>query len=140
MLLGIGALVLYRRFITFLNNQKVAVQMERVEREKSEELNQQKLNFFTFLSNEFKTPITLIMAEIDELIQSNQAWRADSATNYGVIKKNAKRLQVLIDQITELRKTGSELQKVHLADLDIIAFVKETVQGFDPFLQSRHYP
>lgn len=137
-LIGIGILLLYRRFITFLNNQKVAVQMERVEREKSEELNQQKLNFFTFLSNEFKTPITLIMAEVDELIQSNQAWQSDSATNYGVIKKNAKRLQTLIDQITELRKAGSDLQRVYLTDLDIVAFVKETVQGFDPFLQAKH--
>ena len=138
LLLGIGALLLYRRFITLLHNQKVAVQLERVEREKSEELNQQKLNFFTFLSNEFKTPITLIMAEIDELIQSNQAWRADSATNYGVIKKNAKRLEVLIDQITELRKTGSDLQKIHLTDVDIVAFVKETLRGFDPLVQARH--
>lgn len=137
-LLGIGALLLYRRFITFLNNQKVAVRMERIERQKSEGLNQQKLNFFTFLSNEFKTPITLIMAEIDELMQANQARRSDSATNYGVIKKNARRLQSLIDQITELRKTGSEPQKVYLTDADIIAFLKETVQGFDPLLQSRH--
>lgn len=134
---GVGGLLLYRRFITFLNNQKVAVRIERVEREKSEELNQQKLNFFTFLSNEFKTPITLIMAEVDELIQSNQAWRTDSATNYGVIKRNAKRLQTLIDQITELRKTGTELQKVYLTDSDIVAFVKETVKSFDPLLQSR---
>ncbi len=137
-LLGVLALLLYRRFITFLNQQKVAVQMERIEREKSEELNQQKLNFFTFLSNEFKTPITLIMAEIDELIHSNRAWQADSATNYGVIRKNAKRLHTLIDQITELRKTGHEPQKVHLTETDIIAFVKETMQGFAPLLQARH--
>ncbi len=137
-LLGIGALLLYRYFITFLHNQKVAVQMERVERAQSEELNQQKLNFFTFLSNEFKTPITLIMAEIDELIQSNQVWGANSATNYGVIKKNAKRLSVLIDQITELRQTGSEPQKIQLTDADIISFIKETVHGFDPLIQVRH--
>lgn len=138
LLLGIAALLLYRRFIMFLNNQKMAVQMARVEREKSLELNQQKLNFFTFLSNEFKTPITLIMAEIDELIQSNQAWRSDSATNYSVIKNNAKRLQAIIDQITELRKAENESPKVNLTDLDIIAFVKETVQGFNSLLQSRH--
>ena len=42
--------------------------MERVERQKSEGLNQQKLNFFTFLSNEFKTPITLIIAQIDDAV------------------------------------------------------------------------
>ena len=138
LLLGIAALLLYRRFITFLNRQKLAVQMERVDREKSEELNQQKLNFFTFLSNEFKTPITLIMAEIDELIHSNRAWQADTATNYGVIRKNAKRLHTLIDQITELRKTGNKSQKVQLTEADIIAFVKETVQGFAPLLQARH--
>ncbi|MBD2755148.1 two-component regulator propeller domain-containing protein [Spirosoma validum] len=138
LLLGVGALLAYRRFITFLNNQKMAVQMARVEREKSTELNQQKLNFFTFLSNEFKTPITLIMAEIDELIQSNQAWRSDSATNYSVIKNNAKRLKAIIDQITELRKAEHESPKVNLTDLDVVAFVKETVQGFNSLLQSRH--
>ncbi|MBD2703560.1 helix-turn-helix domain-containing protein [Spirosoma sp. BT702] len=136
-LIGIGLLVLYRRVITYLNHQKVAVQMERVEREKSRELNQQKLNFFTFLSNEFKTPITLIIAEIDELIQNNQAWRADSATNYGIIKNNARRLQALIDQITELRKTGHEIQKIHLVDADVITFIKETLKGFDPLLRAR---
>jgi ligand-binding sensor domain-containing protein/AraC-like DNA-binding protein/CheY-like chemotaxis protein len=136
-LFGIGLLVLYRRVITYLNRQKMAVQMERVEREKSRELNQQKLNFFTFLSNEFKTPITLIIAEIDELIQNNQAWRADSATNYSIIKNNARRLQALIDQITELRKTGHEIQKIHLVDADIIAFIKETLKGFDPLLRAR---
>lgn len=138
LLLGIGALLLYRRFITFLHNQKVAMQLERIERKQSEELNQQKLNFFTFLSNEFKTPITLIMAEIDQLIQLGQGWRPDSATNYSVIKKNAKRLEVLIDQITELRKTGSELQKIQATDADIVTFIKETVHGFDPLMQARH--
>ena len=138
LLLGAVALMLYRRFTAFLNQQKVAVQVERIEREKSEELNQQKLNFFTFLSNEFKTPITLIMAEIDEMIYSNRAWQADSAVNYGVIRKNAKRLHTLIDQITELRKTGNEAQRIHLTEEDIIAFVKETVQGFAPLLQARH--
>ncbi|MEZ0483730.1 two-component regulator propeller domain-containing protein [Fibrella sp. GW2-5] len=137
-LLGIGALLLYRRFITFMNHQKMAVQMERVEREKSHELNQQKLNFFTFLSHEFKTPITLIMAEIDELIHAGQLQRTSSATNYSVIKKNARRLQSLIDQITELRKTGSEQQKVTLTTLDVVGFMKETIHGFDPLLQVRH--
>nr|WP_293839284.1 two-component regulator propeller domain-containing protein [uncultured Arsenicibacter sp.] len=133
----IGALLLYRRFITLLNNQKLEARMARARQEKSEELNQQKLNFFTFLSNEFKTPITLIMAEIDELIRSNQAWRNDSATNYKVIKKNARRLQSLIDQITELRKVGNEHQKLVVSDQDIVLFLKEVVQGVDPLLQSR---
>ena len=132
-----GALVAYRRFITFLNRQKVAVQMERVERQKSEELNQQKLNFFTFLSNEFKTPITLIMAEIDELTQVNRAWQTDSTPNYGIIRKNAKRLHTLIDQITELRKTSHEPQRVNLTEQDVVAFMKKTVQGFAPLFQLR---
>lgn len=137
LLLGIVSLLVYRRFITFMNHQKLAMQMERVEREKGRELNQQKLNFFTFLSNEFKTPITLIIAEIDELIQHNQAWPPKSATNYGFIKKNAHRLQSLIDQIAELRKTDNELQTIHLTDADIISFIKETLRDFDPLLRSR---
>lgn len=137
-LLFIGALWLYRRFITFLNEQKMAVQMERVEREKSTELNRQKLNFFTFLSNEFKTPITLIRAEIDELMQAHQAGKTASAADYGLIQKNARRLEVLIDQITELRKTDSEHGKIQLTDADVVAFVKETLRGFEPLLQTRH--
>jgi hypothetical protein len=37
-----------------------------------------------------------------------------------------------------ITKAGSELQRVNLVELDIITFVEETVQSFDPFLQSRH--
>lgn len=137
-LLFVGALWLYRRFITFLNEQKMAVEMERAEREKSTELNRQKLNFFTFLSNEFKTPITLIRAEIDELMQTNQNGKIASVADYSLIQKNARRLEILIDQITELRKTDSEHGKIQLTNADVVAFVKETLRGFEPLLQSRH--
>lgn len=140
-LLAIGGLWLYRRISHFLSEQQLAVQVERVkrvEREKTEELTQQKLNFFTFLTNELNTPITLIMAEVEGLMRANHTWQTDAAPNYKAIEKNAKRLQILITQITAQHKTPGESAKLDLTDADVVAFIKDTLQGFDPLLQARH--
>ncbi|QEC72037.1 hypothetical protein FSB73_10530 [Arachidicoccus ginsenosidivorans] len=59
---------LYTRFIKFLHQKKTEVQIERIEKEKTKELTQNRLNFFTFISHEFKTPLTLILASIEKLI------------------------------------------------------------------------
>src|SRR5690606_18876301 len=47
----------YTRFVKFLHQKKLEVQIERIEKEKIKELTQNRLNFFTFISHEFKTPL-----------------------------------------------------------------------------------
>ena len=51
---------------------QTSLQFERKEKERTEELNQVKLRFFTNISHEFRTPLTLIIGQIEVLLQSNK--------------------------------------------------------------------
>ena len=131
------AIYYYGRFVRFVNEQKLAVQVERLDKEKNQELNAQKINFFTFVSNEFTSPLTLIVAVIDEIIHAEPLRKEDLNRNVKIIKKNARHLQMLIEQLTAIRKT-SESASNELIELDLVGFVKENLLALQPLILSRN--
>ena len=131
------AIYYYGRFVRFLNEQKLAVQVERLDKEKNQELNAQKINFFTFISNEFKSPLTLIVAVIDEIVHAEPLRKEDLNRNVNIIKKNARHLQMLIEQLTAIRKS-SESTDSELTKLDLVGFIKENLLALQPLITSRN--
>ncbi len=92
--------------------------------EKLNEANESKLRFFTNISHEFRTPLTLIIGHLDELnTQSKKAIKA--------IHANANRLLQLIDQVIDLRKLDQDQMKLMVTELDLIQFVAEVVASFE---------
>lgn len=133
----IGLILLYRAFLIYRNKEKMAIQIERLEREKITEINQHKINFFTYISHEFKTPLTLIIASIDKLL-TDSSGKGGSRFGYNSIKKNAKRLHFLVEQLMEFRKIESDHAKVNYSKGDIILFLKDTFTAFTPlFLKKK---
>lgn len=124
------------RFSRFIQKQRLAVQMEKIEREKMGELNQHRLNFFTFISHEFKTPLTLIIASIDKFFQQNSPALPHCA-ELAAVKKNAGRLQHLIHQLMEFRKTETEHGLPSYKRGDIMLFLKDTVQAYKLLVQEK---
>jgi ligand-binding sensor domain-containing protein/signal transduction histidine kinase/DNA-binding response OmpR family regulator len=103
----------------------------RIEKQKMEELNQHKMNYFTYLSHELKTPLTLILASAEKLTANSMA----GITNgIDIIKLNAKKLHHLIEQLMEFRKVNSDFSALQLVEGDIIAFLKDTFYAFEPLL------
>ena len=81
----------------------LSLEKEREEKERNEELNQAKLRFFTNISHEFRTPLTLIISQIDMLFQSSSL----PPTLYNriiKISKNANRMRNMISELLEFRK------------------------------------
>lgn len=81
---------------------KNKIEIERLEMLQSEEINQMKLRFFINISHEFRTPLTLILSPIDELIENNTD--PDKLQQLQVIKKNANRLLYLVNQLLDHRQ------------------------------------
>ncbi|MCJ8209008.1 ATP-binding protein [Mucilaginibacter sp. RS28] len=102
---------------------------EHIVREKEQELYQQKLNFFTNISHEIKTPITLILAPLENLIETNQGNNKFN-NQLMLMKRNGERLMKLITQLLDFRKFESNLAKVQVAEGNIVRFVKEVVYSF----------
>ncbi|UGU15877.1 response regulator [Sinomicrobium kalidii] len=126
----------YWRFVRFVHNQKLALQMERLEKEKINELNRHKLNFFTFISHEFKTPLTLIIASAEKFFREKVNMSAPPEELLS-IKKNAGKLNQLIHQLLEFRKIETEHAKLELKKGDIIVFLKDTFEAFSPLFEAK---
>ena len=63
--------VLTVRILNARRKLALSLEKEREEKDRNEELNQAKLRFFTNISHEFRTPLTLIISQIDMLFQSS---------------------------------------------------------------------
>lgn len=135
-LLAVILIFLYSRFVRFLHRQKLAVQMERLEKEKIREINQHKLNFFTFISHEFKNPLTLIIASVEKFFRS-QAPATTRSQELLAIQRNAHRLQHLVQQLMEFRKIESNHASLELRQGDLILFLKDTFDAFQPLFERK---
>jgi len=110
-----------------INAQRL-VEQHRIEAERIHELDLQKIKFLTNLSHEFRTPISLILAPADKLL----AIPKDPAITGQVkmIRRNARRLLNLVNQLLDFRKMEEQELKLNLSPGDLIAFVKEAAESF----------
>jgi len=107
------------------------LKISHIEKEKSEELAQIKLRYFTNISHELLTPLTIIMLLIESLQKKNNG---DSA-QFEIMKDNIIRLKRLIQQILVFRKTESGNMRLKIRKNDIIGFVNNICQSnFKPLV------
>ncbi len=95
-----------------------------------QELNQQKLQFFTNISHEFRTPLTLISGPLEKLIEDytgpNKFFR-----QLLVVKKSTDQLFKLINELMDFRKLENKQMKLQAAEGNIVKFAKEIFLSFD---------
>lgn len=106
-----------------------------IEKEKAEELNQIKLRYFTNISHELLTPLTIIMLQIETLQK-----RINSEVDlFETMRENVVRLKRLINQILVFRKTESGNIKLCVLKSDIVAFVRNICNSnFKPLIKEKH--
>ena len=99
------------------------------------EVTAQKLQFFTNVSHEVRTPLTLILAPLDRLIVSLR--ESPYASDLGLIQKNANRLLRVINQILDFRKVEGKQEKLAVREIDLVPFVGEIKSYFDSMASVR---
>ncbi len=97
--------------------------------QKIDKLSQAKMQFFTNITHEFRTPLSLILGPIEKLTMQSESHSSNSSF-YGLIKKNALRLQKLINQLLEIRRIESGTLELQLHRTDLVEFVKDTKNLF----------
>ncbi len=101
------------------------------EREKAYEveMNQSKLRFFTNISHEFRTPLTLIAGHVESLL-SSQSIRHSDYKKVLSINRNTSRLNNLITELLDFRKQEAGQLKLKVGEHDFITFVEEIFYSF----------
>lgn len=107
---------------------RLQLQISRIEKEKIEELNRIKLQFFTNISHEFKTPLTLILASIKQLRNTKVSEETEQV--YGYLYRNAVRLLNLINQLMEFRSIQNTSTGPVYQNGDIAVFIKDLLSVF----------
>ncbi|MDN3580335.1 hybrid sensor histidine kinase/response regulator transcription factor [Mucilaginibacter flavus] len=134
-LIASGALLLIRhRGIKKLKG-KLALEQERKEAERLHELDMLKIKFLTNLSHEFRTPISLIMAPADKLLSETKD--EQTTGQLAVIRRNARRLLNLVNQLLDFRKLEEQELKLCLAEGEIISFISDVADSFHDLSESR---
>lgn len=101
---------------------KRKVQFKELEEKKQEELHQMKLQFFTNISHEFRTPLTLILGPTEKMLHHDTS--KEEQHNYlRLIYSNARRLLGLTNELMDFRKVETDAMKLHVAENDLQKFV-----------------
>ena len=101
-----------------------------LEEQKMEELHQMRLKFFTNISHEFKTPLTLIISPIEKLI-SRKVAPDEQGKLHKIIYNNAGRLQSLINELMDFRKVETGSLQLKVTNGDIRTVFSHILTGFD---------
>jgi signal transduction histidine kinase/DNA-binding response OmpR family regulator len=120
-----------------LNNIEILDQKNKIEvmSAKAQEANNAKVNFFTNISHEFRTPLTLILGPLEELLE--HAKTPAATQSLVLIQKNVIRLLRLVNQLMDFRKIEVEKMKVRATENDIVAFVSEIIGSYKSIAQKR---
>jgi signal transduction histidine kinase/ligand-binding sensor domain-containing protein/CheY-like chemotaxis protein len=134
----IVALILWR-IISFNKSRvllKTSLEYEIRENDRIKELNQAKLQFFTNISHEFRTPLTLIIGQIESMAQFENL---SPAIHNKLVKvyKNATHLRNLITELLDFRKQERDLLALRVNEQDIVAFVRNIYRSFNEMAASR---
>ena len=96
-----------------------------------------KLRFFTNISHEFRTPLTLIIGQVEMLLQMEKLAPVVNKRLRG-IHKNAVNLRLLITELLDFRKQEQGFMKLKVERVDVISFVKDIYQLFVDFARKRN--
>jgi len=131
----LSLMIAFIRFKTRQAALKSSLEFERKEKERIEELNQIKLRFFTNISHEFRTPLTLILGQIEVLMQMDLG-----TTIYNRILriyKNAWHMRNLISELLDFRKQEQGYLKLKVEEQNLVAFTRQIYMCFYEYAQKK---
>ncbi len=137
-LIFIGIEILTRRVIIERINLLNKIKIEKLQSEmvkKENELDKQRIKFFFNISHEFRTPLTLILGPVENLIEDTKDDLLKQ--KYLSIKSNADHLLRLVNQLLDLRKLESDKIKLELVEKDISDYIQSIYSSFN-YLANKH--
>lgn len=124
------------KFIIRQASLRASLVFERAEKDRIEELNRSKINFFTNISHEFKTPLTLILGQLESIINSDLN-NSSLHNKLQRVYKNAWNLKNLVTELLDFHKQEEGFLKLKVEERDMVSFVKQVTSNFIDFAKQR---
>ena len=123
-----------------LEKQKEAISIQnqeliRISRQ-LEEATQAKLHFYTNISHEFRTPLTLIMGPLEKLMKSTQV-NEKFKREFRLMHRNSSRLLRLVNQLMDFRKVETHKMNLRAGQYNLVAFLNEICDSFNELTRQK---
>jgi signal transduction histidine kinase/AraC-like DNA-binding protein/CheY-like chemotaxis protein len=120
------------------NNEILAQRNQLIEMSaRAEVATEAKLKFFTNISHEFRTPLTLILSPVEDMM-SNEKFNIVAGKSLKLIHKNVYRLLRLVNQLIDYRKIEYDKQQINVSPNNIIEFTRDIINSFQDNAQKRN--
>ncbi|MDR1370481.1 MAG: response regulator [Dysgonamonadaceae bacterium] len=107
---------------------QIRLYLENIEKMKKEEIHQTQLKFYTDISHDLKTPLSLILATLHKIEKKGQ-----ESSCYSIMKSNVHRLLRLINELMDFRTVVNGKMKLRLQPVDINQFVEKIAMDFQEY-------
>lgn len=121
------------KHITEKRKLKLQLYHESVEQEKREEIHRAQLQFFTNISHDFRTPLTLMLASLDRLHQEGL-----KDYYYNILNNNARQLLGLVNELMDFRRIENGMMKLNIQKININDLVKNTSSNFTDYAKQHN--
>lgn len=102
---------------------KNEVKLERLKRQKEHEFYEHKIEFFTTMAHEIRTPLSLITAPLEQLITQND-WSPQVKEQLARMEENSDRLLNLVNQLLDFRRIESDVYTIRKEPVELVSFVQ----------------
>ncbi|MEL6864096.1 MAG: two-component regulator propeller domain-containing protein [Bacteroidota bacterium] len=117
-----------------INRFQLRRQMEKQETLRLKELDEFKNEFYTNITHEFRTPLTIISGMVEQIQNRPDAWRDKGLK---MIKENAHGLLSLVNQILDLRKLESSTLALNMVQGDVLAYIRQISESYQSYAQGK---
>lgn len=114
---------------------EMALQLEKSEADKLRELDRIKSNFFANISHEFRTPLTLVLGPLEQMI--NGILQGDPQKYFRIMHRNASRLLQLVNQLLDLSRLEGGRMELHIAPINLAAFIRAVAFSFESLAERK---
>ena len=132
-----GIILWYRRYQRNRANLRMAVEVEKIEKEKIQEIDQMKSSFFANISHEFRTPLTLIRGPLTDLDKQDTETISIKREVLGIMKRNTARLQNLINQLLDISRIETRTVKLQVSEGKLESFLRTIILSFLSLAESK---
>lgn len=115
------------------NNRSI---VERIERQKEKEIYDAKIGFFTHITHEIRTPLTLITVPMEEIMKQTEKG-SPTYEDLSIVQRNSNRLLTLVNELLDFKQAGVNEVQLNFIHTDIVSLIDETIDRFTQLAQSR---
>ena len=127
MVLLIGAVWYYVRLQLHQAERKHQTEIQRLSEVKEQEAREARLNFFTTIAHEIRTPVTLIIGPLENLMK-----KGEPSTDLELINRNAHRLLELVNQLLDFRKVEQKEMPMRFKTQNVYQLINDVCERFSP--------